>query len=181
MTDDPIKLYVVVMSILLCVLGFVAYASYSQAAAYERALELAPVHAEQLRELAADVQMLCDQLKQSKLAKGYKTLIESAANYNSVSTSSISEESKAKRIGTKGKERRFRAEFRRGGQSRPLTREQVAKLCRTVELDSRNILKTIEITLRRHSGAGGIPPGREDEVMADTYTGNVIFGLRVVK
>ena len=38
MTDDPIKLFVVVMAILLCVLGFVSYASYGQAAALNRPL-----------------------------------------------------------------------------------------------------------------------------------------------
>ena len=38
MTDDPIKLFVVVMAILLCVLGFVSYASYGPAAAFEKVI-----------------------------------------------------------------------------------------------------------------------------------------------
>jgi len=179
-TDDPVKLYVVVMAILLCVLGVVAYTSYNQAAAYEIALERAPRHAADLRDLAGNVQMLCNQLKRSKLSQGYLTLIESAVNYNRLTAASIGEESREKRIGARGKERRFRVEFRRTSPSRPLTREELAKFCRTVELDSQNILKTIEIHLSRHAGAGGIAAGKEDEVVGDTYTGTIIFGLRVV-
>ena len=41
MTEDPVKLYVVVMTILLAVLGFVAYTSYQEAEAYEAAADRA--------------------------------------------------------------------------------------------------------------------------------------------
>ena len=43
MTEDPIKLYVVVMTILLLVLGFVTYATWQQASAFEAAPSNWPV------------------------------------------------------------------------------------------------------------------------------------------
>ena len=181
MTDDPIKLFVVVMSILLCVLGFVAYASYNQANDFERALQQAPDHAKQLRELAADVQMLCDQLKDSSLGKGHATLISDAAKYNRIKLSSLGEEARPKKIGTRGRERRFKVEINRSGGGRYLTREEIAKFCRTVENDSRNILKTIELTLKRDTSLKGIPAGTVEEVINDKYSATIVFGLRVIK
>jgi len=181
MTDDPIKLFVVVMSILLCVLGFVAYASYNQASDFEKALEQAPRQAEQLRELASDVQMLSEQLKSSKLGKGHATLISDAARYNGIKLSSLGEDPRAKKIGTRGRERRFKVEINRSGGGRFLTRDQIAKFCRTVERDSRNILKTIELTLKRNTSAKGMPAGSAEEVVNEKYSASIVFGLRVVK
>lgn len=182
MTEDPIKLYVVVMAILVCVLGWVAYTSYDQARAFEQAIEESDRMAAQLKEHASQVSRLCEQLGGSKLGVGtYLTLIEDAANAKRVVRSRLQEESE-KRIGSKGIERRFKIEIRSSGaNARPLTRETLAEFCRQVERDSRGILKTIEIQLRRYSGASGIPAGSADEVVNDTYTGTIIFGLRVLR
>jgi len=181
MTEDPIKLYVVVMSILLCVLGVVAYLSWQQASAFEEAIDRAPHEAEMIKEYASEVKSLCDQLSGQKLRQGYKTLIEQAANYNGVRASKLGQETKDKPVpGGKGVERRFYVDVHRSGTSQPMTRDQVARFCSTVERDSRGILKTIEIDLTRHTGADGIPAGREEIVDGDTYTGKMVFGLRIV-
>ena len=94
---------------------------------------------------------------------------------------SLREESE-KRIGSKGIEQRFKLEIRSSGAgASPVSRDTIAQFCQQVELESRGILKTIELSLRRYSGATGIPAGEHDEVVGDTYTGSIIFGLRVVK
>ena len=180
MTDDPIKLFVVVMTILLCVLGYVSYKTHKQTAAFEKAIEDAGRDAEKLKEHAGEVQMLCNQLKQSKLSQGYRTLIDQAARFNSIKLSNLTGPKQVK-ISTRGVEKRFTAKISRSGASRPLTRDQIAKFCRTVESDSRGILKTIEITMRRAVRKGGKgKAGTEDEVINDVYTVDIIFGLRVV-
>jgi len=180
MTDDPIKLFVVVMAILLCVLGFVSFKSYQQAAAFEKAIDDAGRDATKLREHAGEVQMLCNQLKQSKLSQGYRTLIDQAARYNSIRLSSLTGP-KPDKISARGVEKRFTAKVSRSGASQPLTRDQIAKFCRTVERDSRGILKTIEIIMRRAVGKGGKgKAGTQEEVVNDVYTVDFVFGLRVV-
>ncbi len=180
MTDDPVKLFVVVMAILLCVLGFVAYKSYDQAAAFEKAVQSAPRDAEMLREHAGEVQMLCNQLKRAGVSQGYRTLIEQAALFNSIKLSFLTGPKQTK-ISARGVEKRFTVKINRGGGARPITRDQIAKFCRTVERDSRGILKTIEIVMRRAVGKGGKGKvGTEDEVIDDVYTVEVVFGLRVV-
>ena len=178
MTDDPIKLYVVVMAILVCVLGWVAHTSYQQAAAIEQAIADAPNDAKRLRDYAGVVDALCRQLSSDKLDRGFGTLIENAANANRIANSGFGDDPDVKLPG-RVKEKRWKFQFRRSGRSKPLTRDEVARFCRQVELDSRGILKTIEIYLRRHQGAGGVQIGGE-EIVNDSYTGHVIFGLRVL-
>jgi hypothetical protein len=178
-TDDPIKLYVVVMSILLCVLAFVAYASWNQADELETALEIAPRQAKQLRKQGGEVQALCEQLQKSGVGKGFISSIQKAARVSGIPNAPITEDKSPKRIGPRGRERRFKVEIQRG-KTGPLTREQVARFCRAVERDSRNILRTIEIELRRHTGKGGFAAGDRAEVVGDAYTGKIVFGLRVI-
>jgi hypothetical protein len=181
MTEDPVKLYVVVMAILVCVLGWVAHSSYEKAAAFERAIAAAPAQAEEIKKYAQEVGTLCEQLSGSKVVLGgnFLTLIEDAAGYNRVKDGADIKEDPDKRIGAKGVERRFKFGIPAGN---PVKRETVARFCQQVEKDSRNILKTIEISLRRHTGAGAVPAGQEAEgIVDDTYTGSIIFGLRVVK
>ncbi len=182
MTEDPIKLYVVVMSILVAVLGWVAQTSWKQASAFEQAVEQAPGHAKSISQLTAEVDRLCEQLSKSKLRTArHKTLIEDAVRDNGIDVAGLGEEPNPKPIGSKGLERRFFVEIRRSGTSRPVTRERVARFCRQVEQDSRGILKTIEIRLTRDSSADGVPAGRDGTIVDDTYTGTIVFGLRVVK
>ena len=180
MTEDPVKLFVVVMAILLAVLGFVAFASYNQAKNYEEAVRTAPGDAKRLREYASDILSLCKQLKQSKLDKGYLTLISRAAQYHRIKLSSYNPQGEKSIPGGRGKERRFKVDVSRGRNVSPLTREQIAKFCQTVERDSKGILKTIELTMRRVSGRDIGKAGTEDKVTNDTYTVTIIFGLRVV-
>jgi len=78
MTEDPVKLYVVVMAILLCVLGFVAYTSNKEANNYQTAIDQADRHAKDLKKTASEVQLLTSQLGQSKLKKSFLTLIPEA-------------------------------------------------------------------------------------------------------
>ena len=181
MTEDPVKLFVVVMAILLCVLGFVAYKTYDQASGFERAVQSAPRDAKMLREHAAEVQMLCNKLKRAGVSKGYRTLIATAARLNSVKLSSFTGP-KEKKISRRGVEKRFTAKISRGGGSRAITRDQIARFCKTVETDTRGILKTIQINMQRVVGKGGKGKvGTEDVVQDDLYTVEVVFGLRVVK
>ncbi len=180
MTDDPVKLYVVVMAILLCVLGYVAYTSYQEANEYEAAYLRAPNEAKTLREAAAEVQALCLQLSKAKLREGYLTLVEEAGRDVGVQYAALRPPTKPIRIESNVFERRWTFEFRPGGRSRALKRAEVAKLCQAVERYSQNILKTIEINLTRMTG-GNLPAvGKEDEVTTDVYRGKVIFGLRTV-
>lgn len=180
MTEDPLKLFVIVMAILLVVLGFVAYNLYDVAGQYEAAVRSAPGDAKRLREYASDILSLCKQLKQSKLDKGYLTLIERAARYHRIKLSSYKGQGEKTIPGGRGKEKRFKVEVTRGRNVSPLTREQIAKFCQTVERDSKGILKTIELTLRRVIGREAGKVGTEDKVTNDTYTFTIIFGLRVV-
>ena len=77
MTEDPVKLYVIVMAILLCVLSYVAYDSWQQASAYEAAINRAPREAEQMKALASEVKALVEQIAKSELRDGgEKVLIE---------------------------------------------------------------------------------------------------------
>ncbi|MHC4971745.1 MAG: hypothetical protein ACYTG3_05390 [Planctomycetota bacterium] len=182
MTEDPVKLYVVVMAILLCVLGFVAWTSYKEASAYEAALERAPGEAKALKELASDVSALCKQLSKSKLQRGYKTLILDAATMNRLKHSlsgSMKDESVGR--GRRGKKKRFNYAFGGTKKSPPATRDQIARFCRQVENDSQNILKTLEIKLSRYTGAGEPAAGQEDKVMDDRYKGVIIFGFQIIE
>jgi len=180
MSDDPLKLYVVVMAILLCVLAFVAVKSYKESSAFERAVEEGPRVAKQFKTNASEVQTLCNQLSKSKLRKGYLSLIEDAAQYCHVNFVSLKPQND-KRLRGGGKERRFVFEFRKSGRAANLTRGQVANLCRTVEMYSQGVLKTIEVQLFRTAEPGAPAPGKEEIVKGDVYRGKVIFGLRVVE
>lgn len=180
MTEDPIKLYVVVMSILLAVLGFVTYATWQQAQAFETAIERAPRQAEEVKKYASEVSTLCETLKKSKVGVGFVTLIEQACKYNRMTPSQLGQDPREPRVGANGKEKRFRVAFR-GRQSEPLTRERVASICKSVENDSRGILKTIEIELARNANTGDGRAGGKEIVKDDRYTGVIIFGLRYVE
>ena len=179
MTEDPVKLYVVVMAILLCVLAFVAYSSYQDAAAFEAAIERAPREAKVLKEYASEVNRLCDQLSRSKLRQGEVTLIEQAANRLGVASSSIGPAGE-KRLGRRGKQQRWHFNFGTGA-SKPLTRERLARLCQAVELDSHGVLKTLEIEMFRITGKDVPDPGKEDLVTTDVYRGSIIFGKNTVE
>ncbi|MHC4451208.1 MAG: hypothetical protein ACYS0E_13900 [Planctomycetota bacterium] len=167
MTEDPVKLYVVVMAILVAVLGWVAHTSYDQATAFEQAIEDAPNDAKKFRELSGSVQGLVNQLKRSKLAgMDHITLVENAATTH-----------------LPGKELRWKVEISRSGRGAgggPVSRNNVARFCRQVELDSRGILKVIEIELRRYHGEGGTKAGAKQEIRDDLYTGQIVVGMRVV-
>lgn len=179
MTEDPVKLYVVVMAILLCVLGFVAWSSWEDAAAFEAAIDRAPREAKVLKDYASDVNSLCDQLSRSKLRQGEVTLIEQAANRLGIDASSVGPDSD-KRLGRRGKQQRWLFSFGTG-TSKPLTRQRVAQLCQTVELDSQSVLKTIEIELFRITGKDVPDPGKEESVTNDVYRGRIIFGKNTVE
>jgi len=179
MTDDPVKLFVVVMTILLGVLGFVAYASYNQAAAYERAVTQASGDATDLKKDAAEVQSLCEQIGKG-IGKGYRGLIQRAAQFNNVTLSNNRTLRDKPVPGGRGMEKRFQVQVTRGRTTGPINRDQIAKFCRMVEADSRGILKTIELKLIRATGRGQGKAGTEDRVTDDVYTVTIIFGLRVV-
>jgi hypothetical protein len=178
-TEDPVKLYVVVMGILLCVLGFVAYQSHSEAANYRSAIENAPRLARELKDAGSEVQLITNQLGDSKMQKGELTLIEEAMTDSGLPRYEIKEDNAVRRPGSKGKEKRFRVEIRQTAGGRALTREQIARFCQTVERYSQGILKTIEVRISRATGPGVPPPGQE-KVIADLWRGTIIFGLRVV-
>ena len=182
MTEDPVKLYVVVMAILLCVLGFVAWTSYKEASAYEAALHRAPKEAETLKELASDVSALCEQLSKSKLRRGYKTLIIDAATNNNLKYShsgSMKDESVGR--GRRGKKKRFNFVFGGSKMSPPATRNQIARFCRQVEYDSQGILKTLEVKLSRYTGANEPAAGHQEKVIDDRYKGTIIFGFQIIE
>jgi len=183
-TEDPVKLYVVVMAILVAVLGFVAKTSYKQASAFEQAIAQAPADAERFRELSASVTGLINQLKRSKLAgMDHITLVENAANQNLRGKRPINRENPRRLKGQSGKELRWKVEIARavrGGVGGPVSRNDVAKFCRQVELDSRGILKVIEVELRRYHGEGTTKSGASEEIRDDVYTGSVVVGMRVV-
>ena len=182
MTEDPVKLYVVVMAILLCVLGFVAWSSYEEANAFEEALARAPHEAELLKELASGVSAQCEQLGQSKLRKGHKTLILEAATIHGL-THTRFQQMKDERVGRgrKGKKKRFSYTFGTSRASKPATREQLARFCQAVERDSQGILKTLEIKLTRVTGPGQPSPGKQEKVVKDLYKGTILFGYQVIE
>ena len=170
MTEDPVKLYVVVMAILLCVLGFVAYQSHSEAANYRSAIEDAKRLARELTEAGSQVQLITNQLSQSKMQKGELSLIEEAMTDSGLPKYRLEEVKAVRRPGSKGKEKRFRVQISQSAGGRALTREQIARFCQTVERYSQGLLKTIEIP----------SPGQQPQVVADLWRGTIIFGLRVV-
>jgi len=181
MTEDPVKLYVIVMCILLCVLGYVAVSSYADADALEQALLRAPQEATQFKELATDVQALIDQLDKSELERGKRTLIDNVARRMGIVHSDFDQSDGRIGRGIKGKEERYKYSFGSGRTSPPLTRDRIAQFCQAVERDSRGILKTIEVRINRVTGQGVDDPGTEGRVTGDTYKGYVVFGLRVVE
>jgi len=183
MTEDPVKLYVVVMAILLCVLGWVAWTSYVEASAYEEAIARAPSEAKQLKDLASEVSAQCDQLQNSKLRKGHLTLILDAAKAHGFTQTTFKQE-KDERVGRgrKGRKKRFRYSYGSNRSSRPATRQQIALFCQSVERDSQNILKTLEIRLTRFTGPGQPGPGKLDDVVKnDLYKGTILFGYQVIE
>jgi hypothetical protein len=184
MTEDPVKLYVVVMAILVAVLGWVAHTSYDQATAFAQAIEDAPRDAKKFRELSGSVQGLVNQLKRSKLAgMDHITLVENAATTHLRGKRRINREPPRRLKGQSGKELRWKVEISRSGRGAgggPVSRNNVARFCRQVELDSRGILKVIEIELRRYHGEGGTKAGAKQEIRDDLYTGQIVVGMRVV-
>jgi hypothetical protein len=180
MTEDPVKLYVVVMGILLCVLGFVAYQSHSEAANYRSAIESAPRLARELKEAGSEVQLITNQLSQSKLQKGELSLIQEAMTDSGLPQFKIDPGKSTRIPGSKGKEKRWVVQIRQSASGRALTREQIARFCQTVERYSQGILKTIEIRINRATGPNVPAPGQQPNVVNDLWRGQVIFGLRVV-
>ena len=183
MTEDPVKLYVIVMAILLCVLSYVAYDSWKQASAFEAALDRAPDEAEQMRQLASDVKALVEQLAKSGLKDGgERVLVERVQKSMGIISSRFDTGPAPIGRGVKGEEKRVTIDFGGGRTSPALSRQQVVKFCEAVERDSSGIVKTIEIKLNRATGEGLPDPGKEDgKVTADKYKGTIVFGLRVVR
>jgi len=183
MTEDPVKLYVLVMAILLAVLGFVTISSYNQAAAFEAALARAPRDAENLREFAADVNLFCEQLKGSKLggAKSPLGLIEELARNKGFRPTGLRQDPRLKTISGNVKERRYVVELTRAQGTEPLPRAQVGEFCRDVELYSNGLLKTIEVLLVRATGPKTLDVGKHEDVTGDTYTFEIVFGNRIIE
>jgi hypothetical protein len=183
MTEDPVKLYVIVMAILLCVLSYVAYDSWKQASAFEAAIERAPKEAEQMRQLASDVKALVEQLAKSGLKDGgERVLVERVQKSMGIVHSGFDTDPAQIGRGVRGREKRVKIDFGGGRTSPALSRQQVVKFCEAVERDSSGIVKTIEIQLNRATGEGLPDPGKEDgKVTGDKYKGTIVFGLRVVE
>jgi len=181
MTEDPVKLYVIVMAILLCVLAYVAYDSYQQAYAYEAAIDRAPREAEQMQTLVAEVKALVKQIAGTTLAQGgEKVLIERVERNLGISHSGFEPDTASIGPGIKGREKRYIIDFGGGRSSPPLPRSQVVKFCEGVERASSGIVKTIELRLSRATGENYPDPGKEERVLGDAYKGRIVFGLRVV-
>ena len=183
MTEDPVKLYVVVMAILVAVLGWVANTSYKQAAAYDHAIADAPKQAEKLRDQAESVNGLVVQLGASKLkGSSHINLIETAARSHLGGRPAVTEE-RPQRIPPKGREMRWKIVVSKGsrGGTQPVTRNQIARFCRAVELDSRGILKVIEIQMRRDQSDKSVPVGADQEIRDERYTCTIVVGMRVVE
>jgi len=182
MTEDPVKLYVIVMAILLCVLSYVAYDSWKSASAFEAALERAPQEAEQMRQLASDVKALVDQLAKSGLRDGGERVLVLRVQQNAgINPSRFDTGPAPIGRGIKGVERRVTIDFGGGKASAPQPRDKLFRFCEAVERDSSGIVKTIEIKLSRATGEGSPDPGKEDRVIGERYKGTIIFGLRVVE
>lgn len=183
MTEDPVKLYVIVMAILLCVLSYVAYDSYKQAAAFEAAINRAPREAEQMKQLASEVKALVDQIAKSDLRDGGEKVLIERVEKNmrpALTRSGYDPDVVPIGRGIKGVERRFKFSYGGGRASPTLSREQIANFCREVESVSRGIVKTIEIQMRRATGDGQPDVGKTEKVTDDRYKVDVVFGLRVV-
>ncbi len=180
MFEDPVKLYVVVMTVLLIVLGIVAYRSYTDTRDYEAALERAPREAKQLQKYGAEVNRLIVQLGQSKIGEGEVTLVSRAAKGLGIRASGIQKKTNRIRGRASAQEKTVVVSFGSGSESAPLTRAKIAKFCQTVELTSQRILKTMEIDLTRVTGRGMTDPGKAEQVMDDKYRGRIIFGTRVI-
>jgi hypothetical protein len=181
MTEDPVKLYVVVMALLLCVLAYVAFDSYRQMSAYEAALARAPAEAKQMKQLASEVKALVDQIANSQMKQGAKTLVERVERNLRITHSSFDNPSVPLGRGVKGRENRHVIEFGSGKASPPLSRATIVKFCEQVERDSGGILKTIEIKLTRVTGDNMPEPGKDEKITGDMYRGTVVFGVRVVE
>jgi hypothetical protein len=181
MTEDPVKLYVLVMAILLCVLSYVAWSSYRDAEAYEAAIARAPQEAKRLKQLASEVKGLVDQLGESKMREGERSLIDGVLKRKGIPYSAFDTDTPPIGRGIKGREKRFKVSFGSGKASPPLSREQIVLFCQAVEAESRGILKTIDLKLSRKSGDGAPEPGQDGAVTGDRYSGEVVFGLRVVE
>jgi hypothetical protein len=182
MTDDPVKLYVVVMAILVGVLGWVAKTSYDQASDYKAAIASAPEDARKFTELASRVSALVKQLTSSKLKDlDHVTLIENAARAHLGGTPPVKSE-RPQRIPPKGQELRWTVTVTRSstGGTNPVTRNQIARFCRQVELDSQGILKVIEIVMNRTQSEGSPAVGAPAEIRDDRYTTTLVVGMRVV-
>ena len=177
MTEDPVKLYVIVMAILLCVLSYVAIDSWKQANAYAAALDRAPDEAEKMRLLAADVKALVDQLARSGLReKGFeRILVERMLKKHDVNQSGFSTDPAKLGAGIRGTERRVKIDFGGTRASPPLTRDKVVRLCESVERESNGIVKTIEIKLSRATGDGAAAAGTAEQVVGERYKGTLIF------
>jgi hypothetical protein len=183
MTEDPVKLYVIVMAILLCVLSYVAIDSWKQATAFEAALERAPDEAEKMRLLAADVKALVDQLARSGLREtGFeRVLVERMKKKHNIVHSGYSTDPAKIGRGIRGTEKRVKIDFGGNKNSPPLTRANIVNFCQSVEQESNGIVRTIEIKLTRATGDGAVAPGMADQVVGERYKGTLIFGLRVVE
>ena len=127
---------------------------------------------------------LIKQLKLSKLAgMDHITLVETAATTHLRGERRIQREAPRRLKGQGGKELRWKVEInraKRGGGGGPVGRDEIARFGRQVELDSRGILKVIDIDLRRAHGEGTTKPGTKAEIRDDKYTGFIVVGMRVV-
>jgi len=180
MTDDPMKLFVIVMAVLLAVLGFVAYQSWSQASAYEVALASAQDDAKSFREYGADVRRLCEQLRGTRIAgKSPKSMFDELATNNGFRLTQIKEDLDVTRGGNV-KEKRFVVQLSRTQGTAPLPRDKIARFCRDVEQYSNGLLKTIELRLSRQTGRDQTELGKVDEVVDDKYTFDAVFGYRYI-
>jgi hypothetical protein len=183
MTEDPVKLYVIVMAILLCVLSYVALDSYKQAHALEAAIQRAPREAEEMRQLASEVNALVNQIAKSELKEAggqEKVLVERVEKNMRLTRSGYESDTIPIGRGVKGNERRFKFDYGTGRNSPPLDRQQIGRFCEAVERASGGIIKTIELGLRRATGEGLPEPGKVDKVTDDRYKATIVFGLRVV-
>jgi hypothetical protein len=181
MTEDPVKLYVIVMAILLCVLSYVAFDSYRQSAALDAAIARAPREAEQMKQLASEVKALVDQIQKSELRDGgEKVLIERVEKNSRLTRSGYEPDVVPLGRGIKGVERRFKFTYGSGRASPALRREEIVRFCEAVERASGGIVKTIELQLRRATGDGLPDVGKAEKVTDERYKAEIVFGLRVV-
>ena len=112
MTEDPVKLYVIVMAILLCVLSYVAIDSWKQANAFEAALDRAPREAEKMRQLASEVKGLVEQLQRSGLREGgERVLVERVQKDLGIVPSKFDTDPAPIGRGIRGKEKRVTVDF----------------------------------------------------------------------